>query len=63
MDRSKNKDMTTRVLYAQKQKQRHDHKSITWTEGKTNYYKSIAGAEAKTNYYKSIAWAEAKTKT
>ena len=35
MDRSKYKDMTTRILHGQKQIQRHDHKHIAWTEAKT----------------------------
>ena len=32
---TKDKDMTTRVLHGQKQRQRHDHKSIAWTEAET----------------------------
>ena len=60
MSRSQDKDVGTKVVNGQKQRQRRNQKFIAHVEAKTNYYRSITWAEAKTNYCRSIAWAEAK---
>ena len=47
MGRSQNKDVGTKVVNGQKQRQRRNQKFIAHVEAKTNYYRSIGRPKSK----------------